>query len=99
MADHEPAPSPDSAGDPADAAPAPRRPVVSTGNPRVTVAFPISKIDLREPGEDMINLAALVARTAAQLASLARQVGADPAEADLLAEDAEGLTGRLRARR
>jgi hypothetical protein len=48
-----------------------RRPVVSTGNPRVTVAFPFSKVEIRDPPEAVRDLAAMVWRLAEQVAELA----------------------------
>jgi len=48
-----------------------RRPVVSTGNPRVTVAFPFSKVEIRDPPDAVRDLAAMVWRLAEQVAELA----------------------------
>jgi hypothetical protein len=72
------------------------RPVVSTGNPRVTVAFPFSKIDINEPSEALRDLAALVARLAEQTAEIAGQAAPDLAPAaDRLAAETALLAHRL----
>jgi len=71
-------------------------PVVSTGNPRVTVAFPFSRIDIREPSETLRDIAALVAKLAEQSAEIAAQAAPDLAEkADHLAAQATLLAQRL----
>jgi hypothetical protein len=72
------------------------RPMVSTGNPRVTVAFPFSRIDVREPSEALRDLAALVDKLAEQTAAIASQAAPDQAEAaDRLAAEAALLAHRL----
>ena len=59
-----------------------RRPAaVSTGNPRVTVAFPFSKIEINEPPQELRDLAVLVQEIARQAAALASQVTPDQAAA------------------
>jgi len=71
-------------------------PMVSTGNPRVTVAFPFSKIDINEPSEALRELAALVARLAEQAAAIAGQAAPDHGEAaGHLAAEAALLAHRL----
>ncbi len=73
-----------------------KRPVVSTGNPRVTVAFPFSKIDINEPSEALRDIAALVAKLAEQSAKIAGQAAPDQVEAaDHLAAQAALLAQRL----
>ena len=72
------------------------RPVVSTGNPRVTVAFPFSKIDINEPSAELRDLSALVAHLAEQTAQIVSQVAPDQAEAaDSVAAQAALLSQRL----
>ena len=74
------------------------RPVVSTGNPRVTVAFPFSKVEIRDPPEAVRDLAAMVWRLAEQVAVLARQTAPDQAAAaDIVAAEAALLAHRLGA--
>jgi len=76
-----------------------RRPVVTTGNPRITVAFPFSKIELRDPEGELGDLAAMVSRLAEQVAALARQSETDLADpADQLAAEASALAHRILAR-
>jgi hypothetical protein len=73
-----------------------RRPAVNTGNPRITVAFPLSRIDIREPSEALRDLAAMVEQLAEQVATLARQVAPDHVEAtDQLAAQAALLARRI----
>ncbi|HYB14375.1 MAG TPA: hypothetical protein VEF71_02760 [Streptosporangiaceae bacterium] len=75
-----------------------RRPVVSTGNPRVTVAFPFSKVEIREPPDAVRDLAAMVWRLAEQVAALAGQAAPGQAEAaDSVAAEAALLAHRLGA--
>ena len=75
-----------------------RRPVVSTGNPRVTVAFPFSKVEIRDPPEAVRDLAAMVWRLAEQVAELASQTAPGQAEAaDSVAAEAALLAHRLGA--
>jgi hypothetical protein len=72
------------------------RRMVSTGNPRVTVAFPFSKIDIREPSEALRDLAVLVDKLAEQTAAIASQAAPDQAEAAVhLAAEAALLAHRL----
>jgi hypothetical protein len=74
----------------------PRRPAVSSGNPRITVAFPFSKIEIREPQDTVRDLAVLLARLADQVAVLASQAAPDQAEsADETAAQAALLARRL----
>jgi hypothetical protein len=73
-----------------------RRPVVSTGNPRVTVAFSSSKVEIRDPLEADRDLAAMVWRLAEQVAALASQTAPGQAEAaDSVAAEAALLAHRL----
>ena len=75
-----------------------RRPVVSTGNPRVTVAFPFSKVEIHDPPEAVRDLAAMVSRLAEQVAALASQTAPGQAQAaDSLAAEAALLAHRLGA--
>ena len=75
-----------------------RPPAVSTGNPRVTVAFPFSKIEINEPTQALRDLAGLVQRLAARAAVVAREAAPDQVAAcDLLAAEAELLAGRIAA--
>jgi hypothetical protein len=71
-------------------------PMVSSGNPRVTVAFPFSKIDINEPSEALRDIAALVAQLAELTAKIVSQAAPDQAEdADRLAAQAALLAHRL----
>jgi hypothetical protein len=73
-----------------------RRAAVSTGNPRITVAFPFSRIDIKEPSEAVRELAALVEQLAELAVTFARQAAPDHAdEADRLAARATLLAHRL----
>jgi hypothetical protein len=75
-----------------------RRPVVSTGNPRVTVAFPFSKVEICEPPDAVRDLAAMVWRLAEQVAELTGQAAPGQAEAaDRVAAEAALLAHRLGA--
>lgn len=75
-----------------------RRPVVSTGNPRVTVAFPFSKVEVGEPVDEIRDLAAMVWRLAEHVAVLARETVAEQAaSAGAVAEQAGLLASRLGA--
>jgi hypothetical protein len=75
-----------------------RRPVVSTGNPRVTVAFPFSKVEIREPPDAVRDLAAMVWRLAEQVAALVGQAAPGQAQAaDSVAAEAALLAHRLGA--
>jgi hypothetical protein len=76
----------------------PRATRVSSGNPRITVSFPFSKIDIHEPTATLAEVAALVARLAEQVAALSRTVAADDADAaDQVAEQAKLLVSSLGA--
>ena len=76
----------------------PRAARVSSGNPRITVSFPFSKINIYEPTATLAEVAALVARLAEQVATLSRTVSADGADtADQLAEEANLLVSSLGA--
>jgi len=76
----------------------PRAARVSSGNPRITVSFPFSKIDIHEPTATLAEVATLVARLAEQVAALSRTPGADGADAaDQLAEEAKLLASSLGA--
>jgi hypothetical protein len=86
--------APDARADPA----AIRRPVVSTGNPRVMVAFPFSKIEVHEPSDEVRGLAAVVWALAEEVAALVKQTAPSQAEAaDLVAAQATLLLHRLGA--
>jgi hypothetical protein len=79
-------------------APAKGRAAVSSGNPRITVAFPLSRIDIREPSDSLRELAALTEQLAEQAAALVTLVAPDRAdEADRLAAQAALLARRLGA--
>ena len=76
----------------------PRRPVVSTGNPQITIAFPFSKVEIREPANEIRDLAAMVWALADQVAALASQTAPGQADAaDELAAQAALLARRLGA--
>jgi hypothetical protein len=76
----------------------PRPARVSSGNPRITVSFPFSKIDIHEPTATLAEVATLVARLAEQVAALSRTQGADGVDAaDQLAEEAKLLVSSLGA--
>lgn len=84
-------------GEQADSDPRPK-PMVNTGNPRVTVAFPFSKIEISEPSDQVRELAALVWALADQVAALAREAAPGELEAaDQLASQAAVLALRLGA--
>jgi hypothetical protein len=75
-----------------------RRAAVSSGNPRITVAFPLSRIDIREPSDALRDLAALVEQLAEQSAALISQLAPDRAdEADRLAAQAALLARQIGA--
>jgi hypothetical protein len=75
-----------------------RPPAVSTGNPRVTVAFPFSKIEITEPPSGLGDLAAVVSRLAGEVARIAHAASPATAEAaDALADEATALALRLGA--
>jgi hypothetical protein len=75
------------------------RPVPSnTGNPRITVAFPFSKIDIRDPEPALTELATVVREIAEQVALLAHEVAPEQkATADRLVEKATRLSASLGA--
>jgi len=78
--------------------PRPRPTPVQSGNPRITVSFPFSKIDIHEPSAAMSEVAGLVAQLADQAAELSHELAADGADAaDQLAEEARLLAARLGA--
>lgn len=84
-------------GEQADSAPPPK-PLVNTGNPRVTVAFPFSKIEIREPSDQVRDLAEIVWALADKVAGLVRHAAPDELEAaDQLAAQAALLARRLGA--
>jgi hypothetical protein len=73
-----------------------RRPAVSSGNPRINVAFPFGRIAVQEPSEVLCDLAGLVEQLAEQVVSLTRQADPGQAEAaDRLAAQAAALAHRL----
>jgi hypothetical protein len=76
-----------------------RPPVPSnTGNSRVTVAFPFSKIEIRDPEPALTDLAVLMRDVAVQLAALTHDVDAKHADAaDRLVERAKELATSLGA--
>jgi len=78
------------------------RPVVSTGNPRLAIAFPFSKIEVREPSGAVADVAAMVWRLAEQVAALADHVatldsGARSSAADTSVADLAAESGRMAA--
>ena len=73
----------------------PRRPAVNSGNPRITIAFPLSRIDIHEPSEELRDLAAMVEELAEEVARLAREVAPGQVEAT----DRLAAQGALIARR
>jgi hypothetical protein len=75
------------------------RPVpTNNGNPRVTVAFPFSKIEIRDPEPALADLAELVRGLTEYVATLSHELAAEHTEvADRLAEEAERLVTSLRA--
>jgi hypothetical protein len=72
--------------------PTPVRRVTNTNAHRITVGLPFSNITIRETGEEVAELASLVARLARALAD-----GSDQPELAALADEAEALDERLRA--
>jgi hypothetical protein len=60
---------------------APSRAPSNTGNPRVTVAFPFSKIEIREPEPALADLAALVRDLTEYIVAMPADRSADQAEA------------------
>jgi hypothetical protein len=80
----------------AEAADQRKRAAVSSGNPRITVAFPFSRIDIKEPSEPLRELAALVEQLAEQAVMFASHAAPDHVEeADRLAAQAAALAHRL----
>ena len=83
-----------SSSDP-DVLPRPRRSdprtTVNTGNPRITVAFPFSTIQINQSDPGLLALAELVHQLAARTARMARDLDSDQAEA------LETLTGQVAA--
>lgn len=76
-----------------------RPPVPSnTGSPRVTVAFPFSKIEIRDPEPALTDLAVLIRDMAVHLVVLSHEVDAKHADAaDYLLERANELATSLGA--
>ncbi len=72
--------------------PTPARRVTNTNAQRITVGLPFSRITIGETGEEVAELASLVARLARALAD-----GSDEPELTALAEEAEALDERLQA--
>jgi len=72
-----------------DAARHARPPAVNTGNPRVAVAFPFSKIEISENAAAIRDLAAMIERLAGQVATIAHATAPDQAvAADQVAAEA-----------
>jgi hypothetical protein len=68
----------------------------NTGNPRVTVAFPFSKIEIRDGEPALVDLAELVGRLAGLCAALTHDVAPGRAgDAEELAEEAGRLAASL----
>ena len=73
------------------------KPSVSSGNPRITVAFPFSNIRITQSDPALLEVADLVRRLAEHAAVIARELDTDEAEAlEDLAADAGALVSRLR---
>lgn len=70
---------------------------VYSGNPRITVGFPFSRIEVHEPVAALTDLAGLLSRLAEQLAQVAHAVSDDAEVADQLADEARLLALRLGA--
>lgn len=75
----------------------PRPTSVYSGNPRITVGFPFSRIEVHEPVAALADLAGLLSRLAEQIAQLTHAVTDDGEEADRLADEARLLALRLGA--
>lgn len=75
----------------------PRPAAVYSGNPRITVGFPFSKIEVHEPVAALADLAGLLSRMAEQVAQVAHAVSDDAEVADQLADEARLLALRLGA--
>ena len=72
-----------------------RRLVVSEGSPRIMVAFPFSKLEVREPVEEIGDLAAMAWKLAERVAVLARETVPEQAAAtDAVAARAALLASR-----
>jgi hypothetical protein len=61
--------------------PANRPPRVSSGNTRITVAFPFSKITVSQPDQTLAEIAEIVRELAEHTAALAEQVDPDRVDA------------------
>lgn len=71
---------------------------VNSGNPRITVAFPFSKIAITQTDPVLADVADLVRRLTEHLAVLARELDTDEAEAiEALVDEAEALVAGLDA--
>jgi hypothetical protein len=69
---------------------------VTTGNPRIAVAFPFSKIEIRDSEPVLSDLAGLIQRLAVQVAAMAHDVDEERADdADALVDEAAELAARL----
>lgn len=70
----------------------------NTGNPRITVAFPFSHIEIRDQEPAVGDLAVLVQQLAEHVAALSHDVSPERAqEADRLVEAARRLAASLGA--
>ena len=70
----------------------------NTGNPRVTVAFPFSKIEIRDPEPALAHLAALVRDLTEYVATLPLDLPAEQKDlADRLVQQAKQLASSLGA--
>ncbi len=67
----------------------------NTGNPRVTVAFPFSRIEIRDPEPALADLASLVRDLAEYVAALPHETV--PGGADHLVQEARRLATSLGA--
>ena len=71
---------------------------VNTGNPRITVAFPFSRIVIGGSDPGMVALAGLLWRLADALADLAGRVDPDNVQEPLaLAEEAKAVAAQIAA--
>ena len=76
----------------------PRRVPSNTGNPRVTVAFPFSKIEIRDPEPALADLAALVRDLAEYMVALPNDLPPDQTDrAERLVHEARRLASSLGA--
>ncbi|HET9657092.1 MAG TPA: hypothetical protein VFP72_17195 [Kineosporiaceae bacterium] len=65
---------------------------MSSGNPRITVAFPFSTIRISQPNPQLQALTGLVLKLAGHAAVLARELDTDEAEAlDALVGEVQAL--------